>query len=515
MQDSRPFPPGWISQFNAQHNRNFYVNTTTGQSTWDDPRGPLAPMHNQYIPPSYAPPPSAPPTYSAPQNYTTPSQQGYPGIANSPYAPMSAGGMSYGAPNPYEGQHPVPQPYSTPQPYGQFPTPQPYGQHPAPQPYGQHPAPQPYGQPPAPQLYGQPPAPQPYGQPFVPQPYGQPPQTQQYGQPPQYGVLPIGYPQSQIAFYASSSPPLNEHEVQRDCEALKKAMKGFGTDESALIDVLANRTPDQAAQISVAYTNLYRKSLRDELHSETSGKFRDVIIALTYSLAEYDARCLKDAMKGVGTNEKTLIEILVGRTTSELDLIKRSYKVIFHNDLEKEVKSETSGYFEKILVAILSGQRDEANNMNPVVIAKDIDDLYKAGEKRLGTNEDKFISIFTKRSEPHLREVFRGYEAQRKKTMEQVVMDEFSGDIERCLLAIVKCVRDRPAFIAELFYESMVGLGTDDGKLIRLTVRNRDPRIMSQVKAAYYARRLKTLYKVVESETSGDYRKTLLACVKP
>ncbi|KAJ1565583.1 Annexin A6, partial [Nowakowskiella sp. JEL0078] len=387
MQDNRPFPPGWISQFNAQYNRNFFVNSATGQSTWDDPRGPPT-VQNQYAPPSYAPPPNAPPSYSVPQNYSAPPQQGYPGIANSPYAPMSAGGASYGTQNTYAGQPPAPQPYghqpySAPQPYGQPPI-QPYGQ----QPYGQHPAP-----------YGQPP----------PQPYGYP----------QYGAPPVGYPQPQMAFYASSAPPLNEQEVHRDCEALKKAMKGFGTDESSLINILANRTPDQGAQISVAYTNLFQKSLRDELISETSGKFRDVLVALTYSLAEYDARCLKEAMKGTGTNEKTLIEILSGRVTSELDLIKRSYSVIFHNELEKEIKSETSGYFEKLLVAILSGPRDEANNMNPAVIAQDVDDLYKAGEKRLGTNEDKFISIFTKRSEAHLREVFRAYEAQRKKTIDQ------------------------------------------------------------------------------------------------
>ncbi|KXS11372.1 hypothetical protein M427DRAFT_60785 [Gonapodya prolifera JEL478] len=41
--DPRPLPPGWISQYDANSARYYFVNTATGQSTWTDPRGPPLP----------------------------------------------------------------------------------------------------------------------------------------------------------------------------------------------------------------------------------------------------------------------------------------------------------------------------------------------------------------------------------------------------------------------------------------------------------------------------------------
>ena len=41
--------------------------------------------------------------------------------------------------------------------------------------------------------------------------------------------------------------------AQQDADALRNAMKGFGTDEDALIKIVANRTNQQRMQIKEAY----------------------------------------------------------------------------------------------------------------------------------------------------------------------------------------------------------------------------------------------------------------------
>ena len=49
--------------------------------------------------------------------------------------------------------------------------------------------------------------------------------------------------------------------AQKDAEDLRKAMKGFGTDETALIKICANRTNSQRQQIKAAYVSLYGRDL--------------------------------------------------------------------------------------------------------------------------------------------------------------------------------------------------------------------------------------------------------------
>lgn len=75
-------------------------------------------------------------------------------------------------------------------------------------------------------------------------------------------------------------------------------MKGFGTDESAIIGIIGKRTPTQMQQISQAYKASYGKSLDDAFESETSGHFGDLCCGLTRPLALFDAECVKNAIKG-------------------------------------------------------------------------------------------------------------------------------------------------------------------------------------------------------------------------
>lgn len=42
-----------------------------------------------------------------------------------------------------------------------------------------------------------------------------------------------------------------------DASVLRKAMKGFGTDEAAIIGVLAHRTSDERQQILLKYQQAY------------------------------------------------------------------------------------------------------------------------------------------------------------------------------------------------------------------------------------------------------------------
>jgi len=65
----------------------------------------------------------------------------------------------------------------------------------------------------------------------------------------------------------------------------------------------------------------------DDLGSETSGNFKRVLLGLMILSAEYDAYCIHHAVKGLGTDEDCLIEILASRSNKEIEAMKASYQL--------------------------------------------------------------------------------------------------------------------------------------------------------------------------------------------
>ena len=63
-------------------------------------------------------------------------------------------------------------------------------------------------------------------------------------------------------------------------------------------------------------------------------------------------------------------------------------------------------------------------------------ELYTAGEGRLGTDESEFNRILCTQSHAQLVLTIEEYQKLSRRTMEQVVKSEFSGDIEDGMLAI-------------------------------------------------------------------------------
>jgi annexin A7/11 len=82
---------------------------------------------------------------------------------------------------------------------------------------------------------------------------------------------------------------------------------------------------------------------------------------------------------------------------------------VFDKDLEYDIKNDTSAYFQKVLLALLQANRDESVVVDNAKVAADVDALYAAGEQKIGTDEEVFIDILTRRSFAHLQVLFREY----------------------------------------------------------------------------------------------------------
>uniref|UniRef100_A0A8B9KKS3 Annexin n=1 Tax=Astyanax mexicanus TaxID=7994 RepID=A0A8B9KKS3_ASTMX len=286
-----------------------------------------------------------------------------------------------------------------------------------------------------------------------------------------------------------------DFDANGDAEALYNAMKGFGSDKEAILDLVTSRSNGQRQEIRSAYKSLYGKC------SLLFLQYPNLInqINLWRVLFLFDS----------GTDEKCLIEILASRTNQQIHDLVAAYNDAYGRDIEQDIIGDTSGHFKKMLVVLLQGTREDDGVVHEEVIEEDAQALFAAGEEQWGTDESIFIMLLGNRSVTHLQLVFDEYQKIAEKSIEDSIKSELSGDFERLMLAVVQCIRSRPMFFAKRLYKSMKGLGTADNTLIRIMI-SRSEIDMLDIRECFRLRYEKSLHNMIQDDTSGEYKRTLL-----
>lgn len=230
--------------------------------------------------------------------------------------------------------------------------------------------------------------------------------------------------------------PYPNFKASDDGDALRAAMKGFGTDEQAIIDILTARSNAQRQEIAKYFLAEYGRDLIADLKSELGGKFEDVIIALMYPPVKYLCKELHKAMDGIGTNESVLVEILCTKTNAEIKEIVKTYEDLYDRPLAEHMCSETSGHFRRLLTLIVTGVRDESGTIDAASAKEQAEKLYAAGESKLGTDEEVFNRIMAHGSFEQLRLVFEEYKHLSGQSIEQAIKHEMSGELADAMQAI-------------------------------------------------------------------------------
>ncbi|XP_073435603.1 annexin A2 isoform X2 [Dendrobates tinctorius] len=304
--------------------------------------------------------------------------------------------------------------------------------------------------------------------------------------------------------------PFTNFDAEKDAAALETAIKTKGVDELTIINILTNRSNDQRQDIAFAYQRRTKKDLPSALKGALSGHLETLILGLMKPRSQYDASELKASMKGLGTDEDTLIEIICSRDNQELQAIQAAYRELFKTELEKDIVSDTSGDFRKLMVALAKGKRQDENNVvDYEKIDQDARDLYEAGVKRKGTDVSKWISIMTERSIPHLQKVFERYKSYSPYDMQESIKKEVKGDLENAFVNLVQSIQNKPLYFADRLYDSMKGKGTKDKMLIRCMV-SRSEVDMLTIRAEFKKKYGKSLSYFIGQDTKGDYQRALL-----
>lgn len=98
--------------------------------------------------------------------------------------------------------------------------------------------------------------------------------------------------------------------------------------------------------------------------------------------------------------------------------------------------SETDGHFRRLLTLIITGVRDESGQVDAALAKEQAEQLWAAGESKLGTDEEVFNRVMAHGSFEHLRLVFEEYKDLSGQTIEQAIDHEIDGELKDALMAI-------------------------------------------------------------------------------
>ncbi|KAF7644807.1 hypothetical protein LDENG_00215450 [Lucifuga dentata] len=304
--------------------------------------------------------------------------------------------------------------------------------------------------------------------------------------------------------------PNEDFDAEHNVEALRNAIEGLGTTEKTLIDILTQRSSAQRQLICKAYEAATGRTLLKDLKGDTGGDFEDLLVALVTPPAAYDCHEVMQAMKGAGTKDSVLIEIFASRSNQQIKALSEVYLEETEEQLIQDLKSETSGEFSEALLLLAEGNRDESTAVDAEKAKEDAQTLYSAGEKKWGTDESKFVNILCQRSIPQLRQTLVEYKNISGKSLQESIEGEMSGELEELLVAVVKCVKNVPAYLAELLYKTMKGGGTDESTLTRIMVSRSEVDLLD-IRAEFKSLYSYSLLSAIESDLSGPYGECMKA----
>ncbi|XP_068660171.1 annexin D5-like isoform X2 [Aristolochia californica] len=237
---------------------------------------------------------------------------------------------------------------------------------------------------------------------------------------------------------------------RQDAMDLYRAFKGFGCDTATVVNILAHRDASQRALIQQEYRAMYSDDLSTRLSSELSGNLKKAALLWMHDPPGRDAIIVREALSGESIDLQAATEVICSRTPSQIQVFKQAYYVKFGIHLEHDINLQASGDHQKLLLSYVSTPRYEGPEVDHGMVEKDAKDLYKAGEKKLGTDEKTFIRIFSARSSAHLAAISNFYHRMYGNSLMKAVKSETSGLLEFALLTIIRCAENPAKYFAKV-----------------------------------------------------------------
>jgi len=303
-----------------------------------------------------------------------------------------------------------------------------------------------------------------------------------------------------------------------DIESVRKAMKGMGCDEKALIRVFTDlkySNPWAMEQLVRDYNSRFMRDLLKDIESETRGDFETGLMALVRGPLANDVHALDKALNRAGTDEDTLMDVLLCRSNADIRAITAEYRRVKGRELLTVIKDDVDDNLYRLYSMALAATRaEDAAPVIPAEIDHKVTELQRATEGMIGANAAAVAQVFTSSNDTQIHAMSDAYQRKYHRSLQEVIEKEFRGDMEDALLRMLTHAMDRARSDATRLHQPLVKTVRKDRLFInRLTALYWDRPRLEAARAAYRKQYGSSPGRTIKDALSGDHEKLMLALV--
>ena len=231
------------------------------------------------------------------------------------------------------------------------------------------------------------------------------------------------------------------YDAEDDAAALAAALKHTKPDPEPIIKILPRLSDENVLQLRTEYKKHYKVSgkginIAKHLKMKVPGNFGKIAYAVALGRWESEAHWANFWYQSNTSRRELLIESLIGRSNSEIAKIKDKFSDKRYNDsLERCMQTELKKdkFRTAILLALEQRRMEESDKISADLVRRDVQELHRALISKEG-GETAMINIIVVRSDNHLREVLRSFEATYRKNFAREMIQKSRNLVVSCTL---------------------------------------------------------------------------------
>ena len=212
------------------------------------------------------------------------------------------------------------------------------------------------------------------------------------------------------------------YDPEDDARALASALKHSSPESDIIVAILPHLTDDHVMALRTEYKKHMKVggkgiNIAKHIKMKVPGNLGKIAYATALGRWESEAYWANFWYQSGTSRRELLIESLMGRSNSEIRAIKEAFSDKRYSDsLEKCMQTELKKdkFRNAVLLVLEEKKMADHHALSNELIRRDTQNLHRALTAKDG-GETAMIEIIVVRSDPHMREVLRAFEAAYKK----------------------------------------------------------------------------------------------------